>query len=341
MSVPSLVALGSSLDDLRAAARAADGAGFESVWAAEFYDRSATIALAAMAEATGGSEGRIELGSGIMYGFGRVPLVLAAEARDLDALSGGRFILGLGTGTRRMMQGWHGLDGLHPAPRVEELVPLLRRLWRLHEGPIKHEGRFYRLDLTPTAPPAKPLRTDIPVYLAGVNPRMVEAAGAVGDGLVGHPLFTRRYVEEVVRPALAKGAARTGRDADVPIAGYLICAIDDDGDTARTEAAAQIAFYSTVKSYDAIHTLHGFEDEVAAIRQRWRSGDLAGMVGAVSPAMVEAMAIAGTPSEVRDQAEGWKGAYEKPLLYPPSLGGGGRTADVVARITETFAGVDL
>lgn len=341
MSRPSLVALGASLDDLRAAARTADAAGFESVWAAEFYDRSATIALAAMAEATGGADGRIELGSGIMYGFGRVPLVLAAEARDLDALSGGRFILGLGTGTRRMMQGWHGLDGLHPAPRIEELVPLLRRLWRLHEGPIKHEGRFYRLDLTPTAPPARPLRTDIPVYLAGVNARMVEAAGAVGDGLVGHPLFTRRYVEEVVRPALAKGAARTGRDTDVPIAGYLICAIDDDGDRARMEAAGQIAFYSTVKSYDAIHALHGFEDETAAIRERWRSGDLLGMVGAVSPAMVEAMAIAGTPAEVRDQAEAWKGVYDQPLLYPPSTGGGGRTAEVVGRITETFAGVEL
>jgi probable F420-dependent oxidoreductase len=337
----SLVALGSTLDDLRAAARAGDEAGFESVWAAEFYDRSATIALAAMAEATGGADGRIGLGSGIMYGFGRTPLVLAAEARDLDALSGGRLILGLGTGTRRMMQGWHGLDGDHPAPRVEELVPLLRRLWRLHEGPIKHEGRFYRLDITPTAPPAKPLRTDIPVYLAGVNARMVEAAGAVGDGLVGHPLFTRRYVEEVVRPALAKGAARTGRDVDVPIAGYLICAIDDDGDRARMEAAAQIAFYSTVKSYDAIHVLHGFEDETAAIRERWRAGDLVGMVGAVSPAMVEAMAIAGTAAEVREQAAAWKGVYERPLLYPPSMGGGARTADTIRRITETFAGVEL
>jgi alkanesulfonate monooxygenase SsuD/methylene tetrahydromethanopterin reductase-like flavin-dependent oxidoreductase (luciferase family) len=240
-----------------------------------------------------------------------------------------------------MMQGWHGLDGEHPAPRVEELVPLLRRLWRLHEGPIHHEGRFYRLDLTPTAPPAKPLRTDIPVYLAGVNARMVEAAGAVGDGLVGHPLFTRRYVAEVVRPALAKGAARTGRDVAVPVAGYLICAIDDDGDRARTEAAAQIAFYSTVKTYDAIHRLHGFEDETAAIRERWRAGDLAGMVGAVSPAMVEAMAMAGTADEVRDQAEGWAGVYEKTLLYPPSMGGGARTAETVRRIVEALADVRL
>src|SRR5687767_7841494 len=99
-SRPSLVAMGSSIDELVRVAGLAEDAGFESVWAAEFYDRSATVSLAAMATATT----RILLGSGIAYAFGRTPLVTAAEARDLDALSGGRLILGLGTGTRRMQQ---------------------------------------------------------------------------------------------------------------------------------------------------------------------------------------------------------------------------------------------
>src|SRR5947208_1025238 len=83
--------------------------------------------------------------------------------------------------------------------------PLVRRLWRLHEGPGEHEGRFYRVRVHPTAPVAPPLRTDLPIYLAGVNARMVLAAGTVGDGLVGHPLFTPEYVREVVHPALEKG----------------------------------------------------------------------------------------------------------------------------------------
>src|SRR5919204_620813 len=92
------------------------------------------------------------ISSGWPAGVSRcTPLVLAAEARDLDALSGGRLILGLGTGTQRMQRDWHGLDGEHPAPRMEELIGLLRRLWRLHEGPIAHEGRFYRLNVQPTA----------------------------------------------------------------------------------------------------------------------------------------------------------------------------------------------
>jgi alkanesulfonate monooxygenase SsuD/methylene tetrahydromethanopterin reductase-like flavin-dependent oxidoreductase (luciferase family) len=234
-----------------------------------------------------------------------------------------------------MQRDWHGLDGEHPAPKLEELVPLLRRLWRLHEGPISHDGRFYRLEITPTAPPAPPLRSEIPVYLAGVNARMIEAAGAVADGLVGHPLFTREYVEQVVRPALAKGAARTGRPPDVPVAGYLTCAVDRDGDRARRAAAAQIAFYSTVKTYDAIHELAGFQAEAAAVRAAWRSGDVAAMVDAVPPAMIDAMAVAGTPDEARHQLEErWSDVYEKTLLYPPTFGG----APDIDLIVETFAG---
>ena len=135
--------------ELAETARLCEEAGLASVWATEFYDRSATIALAAMAQATS----TIELGSAIAYGFGRTPLVLAAEARDLDELSGGRITLGLGTGTPRMQRDWHGIDGEHSASRMEELVPLVRKLWRLHEGPVEHEGRFYRVNVQPTAPP--------------------------------------------------------------------------------------------------------------------------------------------------------------------------------------------
>src|SRR5688500_11904937 len=271
----SLVTSTGGPDELAEAARMCEEAGFASVWATEFYDRSATIGLAAMAQATR----TIELGSAIAYAFGRSPLVLAAEARDLDELSRGRITLGLGTGTRRMQQDWHGLDGEHPAGRMEELVPLLRRLWRLHEEPIDHDGRFYRVRVQPTAPPREPFRANTPIYLAGVNARMIEAAGAVADGLVGHPLFTPEYVREVVRPALARGAERTGGDAP-PIAGYLTCSVGEDREAARQAAAAIIAFNSTVKTYRATHRVSGFEAEAERIREAWSRGDGAGMVAA-------------------------------------------------------------
>ena len=314
---PSIVLSLNGVEANAEAARLAEAAGFESVWATEFYDRSATVTLAAMAQATS----RVELGSAIAYAFGRTPLVLAAEARDLDELSGGRLTLGLGTGTRRMQRDWHGLDGEHPASRMEELVPLLRRLLRLHEGPLQHEGRFYTVRVKPTAPVAPPLREDLPIYMAGVNARMVEAAGAVGDGLVGHPLFTPEYTREVVRPALERGAERAGRERPVPIAGYVTCAVDADGEQARRDAAAIIAFNSTVKTYEAIHRLHGWEAHVEAIREAWRGGDFGGMMEAVTREMVAAIAIAGTPEEAREQLAARAGLYERILLWPPAFRG--------------------
>jgi probable F420-dependent oxidoreductase len=334
--MPSLVVGRSSLDDLVASARLAEEAGFESIWATEFYDHSATVGIAAMATGTT----KIGLGSAIAYAFGRTPLVLAAEARDLDELSGGRVTIGLGTGTQRMQRDWHGLDGEHAATRMEELVPLVRKLWKLNEGPVEHEGRFYNVSIQPTAPPL-PVEREIPIYMAGVNEPMIQAAGAVADGLVGHPLFTRRYVEEVVRPALARGAKRAGRDAimgpsgeNVPIAGYINCSVSDDREAARREAATLIAFNATVSTYQAVIRLHGFEENAAAVRTAWESRDWEGMVGAISDEMIDTIALAGTPEEVRERFESdWAGLYETPLLWPPVFRGLDGVRDVVRAFT--------
>ncbi len=337
-SAPSIVVMGGDVRGAVDVARAAERAGFASVWTTEFYDRSATITVAAMAAATE----RVELGTGIAYGLARTPLVLAVEARDLDEVSAGRLLLGLGTGTRRMQADWHGLDPSHPAPRMEELVPLLRELWSLDRRPVDHDGRFYRCRLTPASAVQPPPRRDIPVLLAGVRSRMIEAAGAAADGLVGHPLATPEYVEQVVRPALARGAERTGRDGTVPIAGYVICAIAGDEEQARREAAAQIAFYSTVKAYDAIHALHGFEREAAAIRDAFRSRDGDAMVAAVSARMLDAMAVFGTPDQARERFESrFAGVYERTLLYAPSFGlAPERLRESLDAICATFAAGD-
>ncbi|UUY05146.1 LLM class flavin-dependent oxidoreductase [Svornostia abyssi] len=321
---------GSGLADIAESARMAEAAGFGSAWATEFYDRSATISLAAMACATS----TMTLGSAIAYAFGRTPLVWAAEARDLDELTGQRLIIGLGTGTRRMQRDWHGLDGEHPASRMEELVPLIRRLLRLHEGPVHHEGRFYRVDVRPTAPVGPPPRIDLPIYLAGVNPRMVQAAGTVGDGLIGHPLFTPEYVRDVVRPALGRGAEIAGRDAPVPIASYITCSVAEDREAARQAARAVVAFNSTVKTYRVIHRHHGFESQAEAIRERWLAGDFMGAVELVSDDMLDTIALAGTADEVRARfAERWDGVYDRPLLWPPAFLG----HDGVRAVVGAFA----
>jgi alkanesulfonate monooxygenase SsuD/methylene tetrahydromethanopterin reductase-like flavin-dependent oxidoreductase (luciferase family) len=232
-----------------------------------------------------------------------------------------------------MQREWHGLDGEHPAPRMEELVPLVRALLRLHEGPLEHDRRFYRTIVRPTAPVQPPLRTDLPIYMGGVNARMIEAAGAVADGLVGHPLFTPEYTRDVVRPALARGAERAGRTVTPPIAGYLTCFVNEDGDAARQTARAVIAFNSTVSTYRPVLSHHGFDAQADQIRAAWQRGDGAGMAAAVSDEMLETIALAGTPKDVRSQYQQRRaGLFERTLIWTP-LGG----LDAVRATIDAFA----
>ncbi|MBY0441513.1 MAG: LLM class flavin-dependent oxidoreductase [Mycobacteriaceae bacterium] len=317
MSTYGVAVLSPELTALAKTAEAADRAGFDAIWASEFYSRSGTISMAAMAAATR----TCRVGSSIVYGVGRSPLVLATEASDLDELSQGRLVLGIGNGTKRMMSDWHGIaDTSAPALRIEELVPLIRRIWNLHESPVHHEGRFYRMNLIPTEA-VKPRQRQIPIVTAGVRPRMCEAAGRVADGLAGHPLFTTAYVEEIVRPAIAKGAAHAGRDAkDVELISMVMCSIHDDPEIARRELAQQIAFYASVKSYDIVLDVNGFSKEGQAIREAFARRDFAAMFAAVSDNMIDTMGVAGTASQVRDGLRRYEGVLDHIMLYSPSIG---------------------
>ncbi len=298
-------------------AAAADAAGYDAAWTSEFNDRSAIVALAAMAQNTG----RCRIGSAIAYGVGRSPLILANDARGLDELSGGRLVLGIGLGTKGMQIGWHGVkDPESPALRLEELVPLVRRIWKLHEAPVKHEGRFYSMNLTPTAEVLPPTRDRIPIVTAGVNRRMIETAGRVSDGLVCHPTFSSQYVYEVVRPAIAAGADRTGRDpAAVEIVGMLLCSVHDDEEIARREVAAQIAFYAAPKAYAPMFEASGFAAEAEQIRTAFAAGDHVAMLDAVTDDMLDAIGVAGTPDQVRSGIARRESDFDHVALYSPSF----------------------
>ncbi|HZX37541.1 MAG TPA: LLM class flavin-dependent oxidoreductase [Streptomyces sp.] len=336
MTTRGITVLAGGLKDTQEITRRAEAAGFDAAWSGEFLHRSAMVSVAAMAATTT----RIGVGTAIAYAVGRSPLILANDARFLDEMSDGRLTLGLGTGTRRMMQGWHGVqDADGPATRMEELVPLLRRLWRLHEGPVRHQGRFYSLDITPTADVQPPLRTEIPVYTAGVNARMIEVAGRVSDGLICHPTLTGRYLDEVARPAIARGAGKAGRSPeDVKLKGVVICSIADDTATARREAAAQIAFYVAPRAYGPVMEASGFGAEAAAVQTAFRAGDHERMVDAVSDAMVDEMAIAGTVDEVRDALPRLEKRYDHAALYSPSFTlAPERVAENTEALIETFA----
>jgi probable F420-dependent oxidoreductase len=300
-----------------ALARRAEDAGFDSVWVGELYNRSATIPMAAIASATD----RVQIGTNIAYGVGRTPLVWAAEARDLDELSGGRIILGLGNGTAGMMENWHGVSGESPAVRMEELVTVLRKLWRLDQGPVHHEGRFYKVKLNPTADTPPPYRDRLPIYTAGVNPRMMEAAGRVADGLVGHPMFTARWVEEVARPELAKGAAKTGRDpSDIKLKGILICSVDEDVGAARRRLAYAVAQYAASRVYDRLFELHGWTEQQQVIREAARRRDDEAAIAAVPDEALYEIGIACRPGELAAEVARHAPGYDHLGLTPPPWG---------------------
>jgi alkanesulfonate monooxygenase SsuD/methylene tetrahydromethanopterin reductase-like flavin-dependent oxidoreductase (luciferase family) len=152
-------------------------------------------------------------------------------------------------------------------------------------------------------------------------------------------MASARYLEEVMRPALADGAGASGRDADVvEIADWVIVAISDDADQAREDAKRQIAFHATVRTYDRILELHGCTDLAGEIRELWRNFDLAGMTALVTDEMLETMAVAGTADECREQLAERARSSDRQLLGAPVVATDpARIRDYHDAIVETFA----
>jgi probable F420-dependent oxidoreductase len=312
----SVVAVMDSIAEMVEVARLAEAAGFELVWSWEFFNKNAFVRLAAMAAATG----HIGLGTGIAFAFGRAPLLTASAAADLDELSGGRLVLGLGTGTKRMNEDWYGLSFEHPAPRVAELCRLLRHIWAGADRSMRFAGRFYSLNVPQYTRPGQ-VRDSIPIYLAGVNPIMIRTAAEVADGLVGHPIYPRSYIRDHVRPAVDEGLRRAGRPREAfTLASCVIISVSRDREQARREARQQVAFYSTVRTYDLLLDSAGFSREKEAIRAAFRTVDVPAMADAVSDEMLAATAVAGTPDECREQLAAYDDLIDLPMFYSPSFG---------------------
>jgi alkanesulfonate monooxygenase SsuD/methylene tetrahydromethanopterin reductase-like flavin-dependent oxidoreductase (luciferase family) len=220
-----------------------------------------------------------------------------------------------------MMEHWHGVSGEAPAVRMEELVTVLRKLWRLDQGPVHHEGRFYRLDLKPTADTPPPFRERLPIYTAGVNPRMIEAAGRVADGLVGHPMFTQRYVDDVVRPALQKGAVRAGRDAsEIVLCGVLICSVDDDVELARRRLAFAVGQYAASRVYDRLFALHGWTEAQQRIREAARARDADAVISAVPTEAIGTLGVACRHEQLAGEVARHAEGYDHLAIVPPPWG---------------------
>ena len=315
-------------------ARRCEQAGYPTLWVAE-TSRTAFMQAAVALQATETTT----IGTSIALAFPRSPVVTAMEARDLAELSDGRFILGLGTQVKRVNENRYATPFEHPAPKMREVVEVCRKVWRAYAGePIDHRGRFYTVTMPPF-PGGQPAPGPIPIYLAGVNRRMLELTGEVADGFLGHPFSSPRYFTETVRPAIDAGLEKTGRKRDeVKIIQGVICSIADTTEQAMWEAKAQIAFYGTTRTYSPVFEAYGWEDIVGPLRDAHAKGDFAAMVGLVSDEMCDTYAVAGTQDEVREQVRRWEGHVDALYLGPPwATPDQTRTMETFARIVETFA----
>ena len=307
---------GSVRGDVELAVRA-EAAGFDSVFTIEFFNRHGYVPLGAIAQATR----RIRLGTGIANAFTRSPLLHASAAMDLDELSGGRMILGLGSATRRMNQDWFGIPFSEPAARMKELVTLLRQaIVAQRGGGFRFEGRFWKLNVPIYSRPGAP-RSEIPIWVAAVNRGMIATAGAVADALVGHPIATRRWHREVTLPGLRSAEEKAKREAGAcKLAPYVLTSICDDRDQAVRDAKGQIGFYLTTKLYHSVLDLHGMREVGQACRSALRTFDVAAMADAVPDALVDEIAIACAPDEAGDRLAQWKDLTDEPLFYAPTVG---------------------
>ncbi len=269
----SVAAIGVTVADLEAEAKRAEAAGVECVWAPELFRSSVTQA----AYLAGRTE-KIEVATGIAWAFTRSPFILAVSALDIDEMSGGRFRLGLGSGVKRLNETWHNAEYGRPAPHLREAIEATRLIMQqAGKGePIRYEGSYYDIDIKGWIRPHPAPRESVPIYTAGIQGGMCRMAGDVADGLIGHPIQSLRWIDEVVVDSFETGLSRSGRERkDFDYLPTVCCAIDDDEARAIEMARRTISFYATVKTYMPLWELHGFADNAVAAGEAFRRGDLA------------------------------------------------------------------
>ena len=267
---------------------------------------------------------RIELTTAIAIAFARSPMTVAHIGRDLNDLSAGRAIVGLGSQIRPHIERRFSMPWSQPAARMREFVLALRAIWSAWQDstPLRFEGEHYRHTLmTPFFDPG-PSEHGIPrVHLAGVGARMTEVAGEVADGLLAHPFLTERYLREVIVPELRTGADRAGRTLDGFEIGLSAFVALDDADVEAVRR--QISFYGSTPAYRPVLDLHGWGDLQTDLNTLSKQGRWDDMVGLVDDEVLAAMCCIGTPTEVAaDLVRRWGGLarrirFNRPGDVPP------------------------
>jgi probable F420-dependent oxidoreductase len=266
---------------------------------------------------------RLQVGTGIAVAFPRSPMHVAYAAHDLQALTGGRFVLGLGSQVKAHVEKRFGTPWSRPAARMREYVLALRAIWEAWDtgGRLRFEGEFTRHTLmTPFFTPEPHGHGTPPVWIAAVGPKMTEVTGEVADGLLCHGFTTDRYLTEVTLPTLTAGARAAGRrreDLEVALPVFVVTG-EDEARTAEVEAGvrAQIAFYGSTPAYRPVLDLHGWGGLHEELHRRSLEGDWAGMAAAIDDEVLHTFAIVAPPDRVGAAIrERYAGLVDRVSLY--------------------------
>ncbi len=309
----------STMSKVAAEAQAAEAAGYSGIWTAETaHDPFLPLVLAAEHSTT------IDLGTSIAVAFARNPMTLANLGWDLQAFSGGRFVLGLGSQIKPHITKRFSMEWSHPAARMRELILAIRAIWDTWSNgtPLSFRGEFYRHTLM--TPFFTPDRADLAgcgvpkIFLAGVGELMTEVAGEVCDGFFCHGFTTERYLREVTLPALLRGRQRAGKTMDgFEIAGpsFVVTGADDAALAAAARGTKeQIAFYGSTPAYRPVLELHGWGALQDRLNELSKQGQWAEMGELIDDEVLNTFAVVGPPESIAGELHR-------------------RYADVVSRIT--------
>ncbi len=319
------------------AVQAADELGFDSVWTAEAYGSDALMPLAWWGAATD----RIKLGTAIVQISARTPAATAMAAMTLDHLSGGRVILGLGVSGPQVVEGWYGQPFAKPLARMRQYIGILRDIWA-RQGPVTSDGPHYQLPLAdgtglgkPLKSSVRPLRSDIPIYLAAEGPKNIAMAGELCDGWLA--LFYSPYHDGFYRDALQEGLARPGahRTSDeFEVAATVPVIVTDDVESAADALRPMYALYfggmgaRGTNFHANVAIRMGFEAEVEKIQELYLSGHKDEAAAAVPTRLLEQLTLIGPPDKIRHDLEAWRDSIVTTLL----VGGDAATLRTVAEI---------
>jgi len=307
---------GTNPTELITLAQEAERLGFDSAWAAEAWGTDAVTVLAWLAATTT----TLEVGSAIMQIPGRSPANAAMTAMTLDLMSGGRFLLGLGVSGPQVVEGWHGQAWGKPLAKTREYVEIVRTI--LRGETLEHHGEHYDVPYRgpgstglgkPLKLMARPLRAEIPIYLAALGPRNVELAAEIADGWIPLFLSPERF-DEVFRPHLDR--ARDGFEiaAGVPVVP------GDDLDACREAVKPTLALYiggmgaRGSNFYNALACRYGYEREARKIQELYLGGKQREAVAAVPDALVDEVALVGPRERIAERLEAWRACGVTTLL---------------------------